>query len=121
MNNPTATDALKSNLGEAGSHLKSAAAAASEALRGAAGSAGDELKLGKANVKSELADSALAGLAAAEESGAAAKEQVDVLLDKGRDLIDSAADLIRERPIASFGVAFAAGFVIAKLARGSSK
>jgi preprotein translocase subunit SecA len=89
MNNPTATDALKSNLGEAGSHLKSAAAAASEAIRGAAGSAGDELKLGKANVKSELADSALSALAAGESGGAAAMEQVDQLMDKGRDLIDS--------------------------------
>ncbi|RZA36381.1 MAG: hypothetical protein EOP92_05580 [Lysobacteraceae bacterium] len=117
MNNPNATDALKSNLGEAGSHLKSAAAAASEAIRGAAGSAGDELKLGKANVKSELADGALSALAAGEVGGAAAMEQVDQLMDKGRDLIDSAADLIRERPIASFGVAFAAGWIIAKLAR----
>ena len=123
MNNPNATDALKSNLGEAGSHLKSAAAAASEAIRGAAGSAGDELKLGKANVKSELADGALSALAAGEAGGAAAMEQVDQLMDKGRDLIDSAADLIRERPIASFGVAFAAGWIIAKLARsgGSDK
>ena len=59
MNNPTATDEMKSNLGEAGSHLKSAAAAASEAIRGAAGTAGDELKLGRANVKAELADTAL--------------------------------------------------------------
>ena len=117
MNNPTATDALKSNLGEAGSHLKSAAAAASDAIRGAAGSAGDELKLGKANVKSELADGALSALAAGEVGGAAAMEQVDQLMDKGRDLIDSAADLIRERPLASFGVAFAAGWIIAKLAR----
>ena len=30
------------------------------------------------------------------------------------------ADKIRERPLASFGVAFAAGWIIAKLARGSS-
>ena len=121
MNNPTATDAVKSNLSEAGSHLKSAAAAASEALIGAAGSAGDELKLGKANVKAELADSALSGLAAAELSGEAAREQMDALMDKGRDLIDSAAELIRERPLASFGVAFAAGWIIAKLARGGDK
>ena len=117
MTVPTATDAVKSNLGEAGSHLKSAAAAASEAIRGAAGSAGDELKLGKANVKSELADSALAGIAAAEVGGEAAREQMDALMDKGRDLIDSAAELSRERPLASFGVAFAAGWIIAKLAR----
>ena len=120
MSNPTATDAMKSNLGEAGSHLKSAASAAGEAIKGAAGAAGDELKLGKANVKSELADSALAGIAAAEVGGAAAREQVDALMDKGRDLIDSAADLIRERPLASFGVAFAAGWLIAKLGRGGS-
>ena len=44
-------------------------------------------------------------------------EQMDVLMDKGRDLIDSAAELIRERPLAAFGVAFAAGWIIAKLAR----
>jgi ElaB/YqjD/DUF883 family membrane-anchored ribosome-binding protein len=121
MNQPTATDTVKGNLSEAGSHLKSAASAASEAIKGAAGAAGEELKLGKANVKSELADSALSGIAAAESGGAAAREQVDALMDKGRDLIDSAADLIRERPLASFGVAFAAGWIIAKLARSGDK
>jgi hypothetical protein len=42
---------------------------------------------------------------------------MDVLMDKGRDLFDSASDLIRERPLASFGMAFAAGWIIAKLAR----
>ena len=117
----SATDDVKASLGEAGSHLKSAAAAAGEALKGAAGAAGDELRLGKASVKSELADSALAGISAAESGGAAAKEQMDALMDKGRDLIDSAADLIRERPVASFGVAFAAGWIIAKLSRGGGK
>lgn len=117
MNSPTNTENLKENLSETGSHLKSAASAAGEAIKGAASAAGDELRLGKANVKSELADGALSGIAAAEVSGAAAKEQMDALMDKGRDLIDSAADLIRERPLASFGVAFAAGWIIAKLAR----
>ena len=74
--------------------------------------------MGKANVKADLADTALAGIAAAETAGGAAREQVDALMDKGRDLVDSAAELIRERPLASFGVAFAAGWLIAKLARG---
>jgi len=118
---PTNTEQLKDHLGEAGSHLKTAASAASTSIKGAASAAGDELRLGKANVKAELSDSALSGLAAAEFGGAAAKEQVDVLLDKGKDLVDSAATLIRERPLASFGVAFAAGFIIAKLARSSDK
>jgi ElaB/YqjD/DUF883 family membrane-anchored ribosome-binding protein len=113
----TNTDALKTNLGEAGSHLKQAAAVAGDALKGAAGAAGEEMRLGKAQLKSELADGALAGLNAAEHLGGAAGEQVDALMEKGRDLIDSASELIRERPLAAFGVAFAAGWIIAKLAR----
>ena len=118
---PTSTDNMNPTPGQPAAHHRGAPPDAGTALRSAAGVAGDELKLGQAAVKADLADSALAGIAAFEEGGAAAKEQMDALMDKGRDLIDSAADLIRERPIASFGVAFAAGFVIAKLARGSSK
>ena len=118
---PTATDSMKSNLGEAGTHLKQAASHAGEAIKGAATLAGDEMRLGKAQMKSELADGALAGLAAVEQAGAASREQVDALMDKGRDLIESASDLIRERPLASFGMAFAAGWIIAKLARSGDK
>ena len=114
---PTSTENMKENLAEAGSHLKAAAGAASEAIKGAGSAAGDELRLGRANVKAELADSALAGLAAAELGGDAAREQMDALMDKGRDLIDSASELIRERPLASFGVAFAAGWLVAALTR----
>jgi len=115
------TEAMKSNLSEAGSHLKQAASAAGESIKGAASAAGDELRLGKANTKAELADGALSGIAAAENIGAAAKEQMDVLMDKSRDMIDSAAELIRERPLTAFGIAFATGWAIAKLARmGSS-
>ena len=118
---PTSTDGMKSNLGEAGSHLKQAALDTGDALKGAATAAGDELRIGKAHLKAGLADTALAGIAAAEQAGGAASEQMDVLMDKGRDLIDSASELVRERPLTAFGVAFAAGYVIAKLSRGSSK
>lgn len=114
---PTASDNMKASLGEAGSHLRQAAGHAGEAIKGAAAAAGDEMRLGKAQVKSELADGALSGIAALEQAGAASREQMDALMDKGRDLVDSAAELIRERPLASFGVAFAAGWIIAKLAR----
>ena len=113
----TNTDALKSNLGEAGTHLKQAASAAGEALKSAASAAGDEMKLGKAQMKSELADGALSGLGAAEHLGAAAGEQAGALMDKGRDLLDSAAELIRERPLVAFGAAFAAGWIISRLGR----
>ena len=59
------TEAVKANLGEAGTHLKQAAVAAGSAVKSAAGAAGDELRLGRAQVKSELADSGVAGLNAA--------------------------------------------------------
>ena len=120
---PTNTESMKERLGEAGTHLKAAASAAGEAVKGAAGAAGEELRLGTANLKAELADGAVSTLNAAEQIGAAAKEQMDVLMDKSREVMDSTADLIRERPLTAFGVAFAAGWVIAKLARsgGSDK
>lgn len=111
------TEAVKSNLGEAGSHLKQAASAAGGAVKSATSSAGDELRVGKAQVKAELADGAVAGLSAAEHLGGAAGEQMDALMGKGRDLLDSASELIRERPLAAFGVAFAAGWIISKLGR----
>lgn len=108
---------VKDNLAEAGSHLKQAAVNAGDSIKGAAAAAGDELRYGRANVKAELADSAVAGISAAEDLGVAAKEQMDVLMDKSRDMIDSAAELIRERPLTAFGIAFAAGWAISKLAR----
>ena len=120
-NNGRASDAIKADLSEAGMHFRQAASAAGEALKGAATAAGDEMRLGKAQLKAELADGTLAGISAAENLGAAGREQMDALLDKGRDLVDSAAELIRERPLASFGVAFAAGWLIAKLGRSSDR
>ena len=118
---PTSTDAMKNSLGEASDHLKQAAGHAGDAFRNIAAAAGDEARLGKANIKAELADGALAGLDAAGHAGGASKEQMDALVDKGRDLVESAADLIRERPLVSFGVAFATGWIIAKLARSGDK
>lgn len=97
-NNGRATDAMKQDLSEAGSHFKGAAVAAGDALKGAAVAAGNEMRLGKAQMKAELADGTLSGISAAENMGAASREQMDVLMDKGRDLVDSAAELIRERP-----------------------
>lgn len=115
------TTALKTNLAEAGTSLRQAAIDSGDAVRNAAVAAGEELRVGKANVKADLADSALAGISAAEVAGTAAREQVDQLMEKGRDLVDSAAELIRERPLASFGAAFATGWLLSKLMRGSDR
>ncbi|MEJ7745648.1 MAG: hypothetical protein WKF61_02605 [Luteimonas sp.] len=118
---PTASDSVKDNLGETGGHIKQAASAAGEAIKGATAAAGDELRLGKATLKAELADGALAGITAMENLGSATSEQMDVLMEKSRDVIDSAAELIRERPLTAFGMAFAAGWLIAKVSRSSDK
>jgi len=118
---PTASDSVKDNLGETGGHIKQAASAAGEAIKGATAAAGDELRLGKATLKAELADGALAGITAMENLGSATSEQMDVLMEKSRDVIDSAAELIRERPLTAFGMAFAAGWLIAKVLRSSDK
>ena len=115
------TSAMKASLGEAGGHLKQAAIDSGDAIKGATVAAGNELRIGTANLKADLADGALAGIAAAEQAGGMAREQMDVLMDKGRDLIDSASELVRERPLTSFGIAFATGYVIAKLTRGNGK
>src|SRR3546814_4714165 len=92
--NPTHTDNLKSNLGEASDHLKQAAGHASDAFRSAASVAGDEARLGKAQVKADLADSALSGIAAMEEGAGAAREQGDQLPVQGQGPVDGAADLM---------------------------
>lgn len=114
---PTSTDPVMTNLGECGTQLKQAALDAGTAVRNAAGAAGDELRLGKAAVKADLADSALAGIAAGERASQLAGEQMDTLMEKGRELADTAAEMVRERPLAAFGAAFAAGWLIAKLGR----
>ena len=118
---PTASDTVKGNLSETGSHIMQAASATGEAIKGAAAAAGDELRLGKATLKAELADGALAGITAMENLGSATSEQMDVLMEKSRDVIDSAAELIRERPLTAFGMAFAAGWLIAKVSRSNDK
>lgn len=113
--NGSSTSSLKSNLSDAGGYIKQAATEAGSTIKSAASAAGSELKTGGTQVKSTLTDSASASKAAAGDAKAAAKEQADVLLEKGKEFVDVASDFIRERPIAAFGAAFAAGWLISKL------
>jgi hypothetical protein len=48
-NNGRASDAMKADLSEAGTHFRQAAVAAGDALKGVATAAGDEMRLGKAH------------------------------------------------------------------------
>jgi ElaB/YqjD/DUF883 family membrane-anchored ribosome-binding protein len=87
---------------EAGSHL--------DAARENLGEARDAFKSGV----SEALD---AGGAAAREAKAELDEKLQGLLDQGKGMLTQAEDLIRSKPLASFGVAFAAGYLVAALTR----
>jgi ElaB/YqjD/DUF883 family membrane-anchored ribosome-binding protein len=80
------------------------------AAREKAALARDQLTVG-------VADAVDSGLEAARTAKAVLDQKLDGLIDSGKDVIDQAEELIRTRPWASFGAAFAAGYLIAKLTR----
>lgn len=109
------------HLYEAKERLKDAASAAGSAVKQVAGSAAQAVRESAAEsreaIGAPLADAREAASLAAGEAGAAASAEVEHLIGKGRELLASAESLIRQRPVAAFGTAFAAGWVIAKLMR----
>jgi ElaB/YqjD/DUF883 family membrane-anchored ribosome-binding protein len=109
------------HLYEAKERLKDAAVAAGSAVKSAASSAAnaarDDLAHSRDSIGTPLADARGAAAAAASEAGAAASAEFDHLMGKGKELWSSAETLIRQRPVAAFGAAFAAGWLIAKLMR----
>lgn len=68
-------------------------------------------------LKSGVAEAVDAGAAAAREAKAELDERLEGLLEQGKGLMTQAEDLIRSKPLASFGVAFAAGYLVAALTR----
>ena len=103
MNRPKSQiDAADAEFEVAASHLD----AAKENL----GDARDALKSG-------VTDALGATAAAANEAKAEIEEKIQGLLDQGKGMLVQAEDLIRSKPLASFGVAFAAGYLVAALTR----
>ncbi len=100
MNRPNTNDA--SPAGASPRHLD----AAKENL----GEARDALKTG-------VSDAMDATAAAASEAKAEIEDKLQGLLDQGQGMLTQAEDLIRSKPLASFGVAFAAGYLVAALTR----
>jgi len=100
MNRPKTDDALPA--AATATHLD----AAKENL----GEARDALKTG-------VHEALDAGAAAAREAKAELDEKLQGLLDQGKGMLTQAEDLIRSKPLASFGVAFAAGYLVAALTR----
>lgn len=124
---PTGVDPMETaasavgHLYEAKERLKDAAVAAGGAVKSAASSAAsaarEDLAQNRAQIGQPLADARGAAATAASEAGAAASAEIDHLMGKGKELWSSAESVIRQRPIAAFGAAFAAGWLIAKLLR----
>jgi hypothetical protein len=79
--------------------------------------AADKIALARDHLTVGVADAVNDGLAAAKEAKQVLDEKLDSLIDSGKDVIDQAEDLIRTRPWACFGVAFPAGYHLAKLTR----
>lgn len=68
-------------------------------------------------LKSGVTDAFDATAAAASEAKAEIEDKLQGLLDQGKGMLTQAEDLIRSKPLASFGVAFAAGYLVAALTR----
>jgi ElaB/YqjD/DUF883 family membrane-anchored ribosome-binding protein len=81
--------------------------------------AGDHLGLARDHITVGVADAVSSGVDAAREAKAELDDKLEKLLDQGKDMVGQAEDLIRSRPWASFGAAFAAGYLIAKFTRRS--
>ena len=84
--------------------------AATESIVEKAALARDQVTVG-------VADAVESGMEAARNAKAVLDEKLEGLIDSGKDVIDQAEDLIRSRPWVSFGAAFAAGYLVAKLTR----
>ena len=81
------------------------------------GNAVEKAALARDHITVGVADAVNSGVDAAKQAKAVLDEKLEGLIDSGRDVIDQAEDLIRTRPWVSFGAAFAAGYLIAKLTR----
>ena len=79
----------------------------------------DKAALARDHITVGVADAVNSGVEAASRAKAVLDEKLEGLIDSGKDVIDQAEDLIRSRPWVSFGAAFAAGYLIAKLTRTS--
>lgn len=80
-------------------------------------SARENLDEAREALASGVADALDSGAAAAREAKAELDEKLQGLLDQGKAMLGQAEDLIRSKPLASFGVAFAAGYLVAALTR----
>ena len=77
----------------------------------------DNLGEAKDAIKAGVTEAIDAGAAAAREAKLELDDKLQSLLDKGREMLGDAEQLIRDKPLPAFGVAFAAGYLLAALTR----
>lgn len=97
-------------VGQAREHLSSGLKEARADFASGAGQARDHITVGMADAMSASRD-------AAREAKAELDDKFEKLLGQSKDLFAQAEDLIRSRPWTTFGAAFAAGYLIARLSR----
>jgi ElaB/YqjD/DUF883 family membrane-anchored ribosome-binding protein len=79
--------------------------------------AGEQLGVARDQIIVGVADAVNSSVDAAREVKAKVGENLDSLLDQGKDLLGQAGEVIRSRPWATVGVAVAAGYLLAKFAK----
>ncbi|MEZ5545545.1 MAG: hypothetical protein R3F10_10225 [Lysobacteraceae bacterium] len=113
--------AAAGHLYEAKERFKDAASAVVGAVKSAATTAAsaarEDIGAGADAIRDPLSDAAAAAGAAVSEARAAAGAEVEVMMEKGKELLASTGNAIRKHPVAAFGAALAVGWLIAKLGR----
>ncbi|HEY2347183.1 MAG TPA: hypothetical protein VGH80_15130 [Xanthomonadaceae bacterium] len=109
------------HLGQAREHLSTGVSQARVDLATGISEARADLATGVGDAREHLSAGVSEAMGSSKDAAREAKAELDdkleKLLDQGKDMIGQAEDLIRSRPWTSFGAAFAAGFLLAKLTR----
>lgn len=109
--------AASGHLGETREHLLEAASATAEAAREAVHSASSAARDGAGKVREAVGEAGKSSRAVGQDVKLAASEGLDAALSSAGTLATRTGELIRERPLAAIGVAFATGWLISRLLR----
>ncbi len=112
-----ATDSAGSHLKSAGAHLQDAARKAVGVVPEANAAAARALKDGYAEIAPDLAAARREAAEAGSAAAADAERRWQALLGQGKSALEKSEQFVRERPLASVGIAVAGGFLLSRLLR----
>jgi len=116
----TTTDSVGTtaeHLKSAGEHLQEAARKAVNAIPTANAAATQVLKDGYAEVVPDLAAAKREATNAGSAAVAEGEKKWHAMVDQGKSVLERSEQFVRERPLASIGIAVASGFLLSKLIR----